>query len=457
MRRSWIILGIIIIVVIPGLGYGIYNLYASNGGLSLPDFISTLAGKVNFGAATTTSYKTPEEKDQFVRFDMEVFDKIQSNFWKKSPEADLADLFHLAVAKAASTTPESITLPARDRTGVAKMLSDVFGKIGDEAKKKIALDTAIITLYNLPPAGRNGLLSTKEETAFRENVSNIDRSKDLYQDLGVEKGATPEQVEKAYEEKRTELASQNTPEAKQELAKADYAHEVLTKSEAKALYDQNQIEPTVFPHIIGGKTLYLYIDKISPTTLQEFGVAIVGASTTPGLNSLILDLRSNIGGSLDFAQYFLGVFLGQNQYAFDLFHQGDYQVQRTVLAKANELDRYEETAILTDNMTQSTAELITAAFKRFKLAHVVGTKTKGWGTVENTFPIDTRIDPAEKYSVLLVHSLTLRDDNQPIEERGVDPDIYTDKKNWQDELSKYFRMPDLISAIKKTAGQAPMK
>ena len=412
---------------------------------------------VGFGEGIKVAYKTPEEEDQFVRFDMEVFDKVQSTFWKKAPDADLADLYHLALAKAGSTTPETVVLPTKDRAGTAKMLGVAMGPLSNESRKKLALDTAIIVLYNLPPSGRNGLLSAKDETVLRENVSNIDRSRDLYKDLGIEKGATSEKVEQAYLDKKTELSKLNTPEAKQELAKVDYAREVLTKPEAKTLYDQNQIEPTVFPRVIGGKTLYLYINKISPTTLQEFGMAIVNASTTSGLNSMILDLRSNIGGSLDFAQYFLGAFLGQNQYAFDLFHKEDYQVQRTVLAKASELDRYKETAILTDNMTQSTAELITAVFKRFKLARVVGMPTRGWGTVENTYPIETIIDPAEKYSLLLVHSLTLRDDNQPIEGRGVDPDVYTDKKDWQNELGKYFHITDLVNAVSKTAGQAPMK
>jgi len=33
---------------------------------------------------------------------------------------------------------------------------------------------------------------------------------------------------------------------------------------------------------------------------------------------MIIDLRGNIGGDLDFPQAFLGLFIGPNQYAFDL-------------------------------------------------------------------------------------------------------------------------------------------
>jgi C-terminal processing protease CtpA/Prc len=108
-------------------------------------------------------------------------------------------------------------------------------------------------------------------------------------------------------------------------------------------------------------------------------------------------------------------------------------------------------------MSQSTAELTTAIFKKFKLAHVVGKTTRGWGSVENTFPIEADIDPTQKFTVLLVHSLTLREDNQPIEGKGVDPDVDISQPDWQSQLSKYFSSPSLVSALKSHATQPPIK
>jgi len=40
------------------------------------------------------------------------------------------------------------------------------------------------------------------------------------------------------------------------------------------------------------------------------------------LDSLILDLRGNIGGSVDVLPYLLGPFIGQNNYAYQFLHQG---------------------------------------------------------------------------------------------------------------------------------------
>jgi len=402
-------------------------------------------------------YKTVEEVDEFVRFDMEIYDKISQNYWDKISDKDLSELFRFALIKALDVVPEKIILLTSDREGTAKMLASSMENLTETAQKNLALDVAVIALGNLQPTERSGLFSSQQETDLRNNVSNINLEKNLYKDLGIDEGSNVEEVNKAFENKKSELLASKAPNLKERLEEITYAREVLTNQDTKVLYDQSKIEPTVFKHIIKEKTLYFYWNKVSPTTLQEFGMGIINASTTPGLDTLIIDLRGNVGGSLDFANYFMGLFLGYNQYAFDLFHKGDYLVQRTTLEKISELDRYKEIAILTDNMTQSTAELIAAIFKRFRLAKIVGTQTRGWGTVENTFPIETVIDPKEKYSVFLVHSITLRDDNQPIEGRGIDPDLDTSKPNWQNKLPQYFQRQSLISALSIVATKPPMK
>lgn len=399
-------------------------------------------------------YKTTFEADEYVRFDMEVYDSILQNYWAPHSQYDLSNFFKLAIEKV-SGSPAKLSTTTRE--GVAEMVSiAVNSATTTDAKKNLALNTAIVTLYNLQPVGRNGLLSSQQETALRQNVANIDTSKNLYQNLGLEKGATAQEVVKAFEKKDTELKASTSPEAKAQREQIAYTKNVLTNPQSKTLYDQAGVEPTIFTHRVGD-TLYLYISKISPTTFGEFALAIDGASTTSRLNSMIIDFRGNVGGSLDFLQNFLGLFVGANQYAFDLFHQGDYQVQRTVQAKYPLLDRYKEIAIITDSMTQSTAELTSATFKRLHLAKTVGTNTRGWGTVENTYPVSTVIDPNVKYTLLLVNSITLRDDNQSIEGMGVDPNVRTTEKDWKTKLDSNFNSKSLIDALKQRAGVPPLK
>jgi C-terminal processing protease CtpA/Prc len=433
MRKNWKVLCVLLLLLLAGFYY--FRVYSP---------------------APTTHPITVEESDPYVQFDMEVLDLIKTNYWKQSTTSDFVQLFQLSLQKA-KNSPTLPIVETPDRSGIAKMLALGFKTAtSSEAKKQLARDVLIVALYNLPPQGRNGLLTSKEETKLRESVANIDKSKDLYQNLGLAKGADQATIDKAYKEKEATLSKTNTPEAKVELEKLAYAHKVLTDTTSKTAYDQAQIEPTVFKHIMGD-TLYMYMSQISPNTLGEFARAVDSSSTTPKLSSMIIDLRGNIGGDLTFPQYFLGLFIGQNQYAFDLFHQGDYQVLRTVTPRFPELDRFKEIAILADGMTQSTAELTTAIFKRLHLARVVGTKTHGWGSVENTYPITTVIDPTEKYSLLLVNSLTLGDDNQPIESNGVVPDVDTSSANWKSKLSNYFKSSAFITVLQKVASGVPLK
>jgi C-terminal processing protease CtpA/Prc len=147
--------------------------------------------------------------------------------------------------------------------------------------------------------------------------------------------------------------------------------------------------------------------------------------------------------------------MGQNQFAFDLFHQGDYNVQRTAQPYFPELSRYKDVVVLTDGMTQSTAEVTSAAFKRFKLGTVIGDTTRGWGTVENTFPLETMIDTKEKYLLLLVHSVTLREDNQPVEGRGVDPDISIRNPNWKKEVAAKLQTSAFARVVEKVVENPP--
>lgn len=404
-------------------------------------------------------YLTPQENDLYVRFVMEAYDAIEQNYWIKPGDfvkfntPELPQLFQLSVQKIGS----SAILATSTRSGTSVLLENALkDATSTEAKRQFVLQALSLVLYNLPPIGRDSLLSKQEETAFRQNVANINPGNDLYQNLGLKKGATADEVNQAYEQKSVEIKNATSSEAKAELPKITYARKVLTNTVQKELYDTAQIEPSVFQHILES-TLYLGFNKISPTTLREFALAVDSASTTSYLDSMILDMRGNVGGSLDFVQAFMGLFLGSNQYVFDLYHQGDNQAQRTTLLQFQELSRYREIAVLTDNMTQSTAELITAILKRFRIARVVGTTTRGWGSIENTYPIKTVIDPSTSYSLLLVNSLTLRDDQQPIEQNGVIPDLDTSKSGWQKKLYNYFTSASIIKALKDNATAVPLR
>jgi len=110
--------------------------------------------------------------------------------------------------------------------------------------------------------------------------------------------------------------------------------------------------------------------------------------------------------------------------------------------------RYKKVIILIDGQVQSSGEVFASVLKKYNVGVLVGAPTKGWGTVEAVFKIGNQVDPEnETYSALLVHSLTLREDNLPIEGKGVDPTISITDPNWQQELYKYYSNQEIVNAV----------
>ena len=435
----------------------------------------------------------------YVNFDMEAYDSIKQNYWNTVSDAQLSQLFQAAVGKAMgllemNTDGSTTTVPvllSDDRTGTVTMLTTAMNATSSaDGKQALALGIVQVALYNLLPLGRDELDSNSQVTALRQEVSNINPSANLYGSLGVATSSDVAAITTNYDQKVAALSTATSSAAKLEIKQLSYAYNVLSNNETRSLYDQTAAEPTVWSHSIGN-TLYIYIEKMSPSTPQEFVWAVNAASTTPGLNSMIIDLRGNIGGELAVDQGLAGFFLGNNQYAFDLYHQGNYNVQRTLLGSFNELDRYRNAdggaggiAVLVDHSTQSSAELLTEILQHFNIARVVGVTTAGWGTIENTYPLQTNIDidPASPagnvsasgviantvaasstpstqsttYALFLVNSITLGSDGQSIQGIGVTPDVSITSPDWQSQLSTYFSSPSLIKAIEKAVAEGPV-
>lgn len=372
------------------------------------------------------------EKNSPRAFLSESYDKIKDNYWNSISDPELISLFKDTSSALGNPLPQSI----ETKDELVKSLNP------NQAVKIISQ-----VLANLSPTGRSGLYTQQLEQQLKNNVANVNPQQDLYKDLGLAKGASQPDVAKAYQKQAEDLQKQASPEAKERLKQLSYAKDVLSKDDSKQRYDNSGVEPTIFTKTLGN-SLYLQFKKFSPTSLDEFQRAFDNTKGNANLDSLIFDLRGNIGGAIDETAYFLGFFIGKEQDAFDFYHQGNYLPIKTPTDKLTALSKFKQVVLLVDNQTQSSAEVMAAAFKKYHLGVFLGSTTKGWGTVERVFPLDNQFDKAQKYSIFLVHSVTLRDDNLPIEGRGVDPDIKLTDPNWQQQLYSYFRNRELISAVK---------
>jgi C-terminal processing protease CtpA/Prc len=425
-------------------------------------FVALLAGGAYWWhvhgvtAATSATYQTAQEaQNVYVRFDMEAYDDIEASYWQQAGDPQLSQLFQLSLEKAASTSSEP--LATTTRAAVAQMLYQAFSEQSTTSQEQLAVQTLEVALYNLAPTGRDNLLSNQAQTQLQNTVNNVNPSNDLYGDLGLPDNASSTAVAQAVAQKTAALSATTSAAGKQELQQVQQAASTLSNPTAKAIYDQTGAEATVFTHVLNGHTLYIDISSVAPSTIAEFTAAIDSASTTPALNNLIIDLRGNIGGDLSFAQEFLALFFGPNQYAFDLFHQSNLDVQRTApIPKDPTISQFKQIAVLTDGMTQSTAELAASALKHDHLAIIVGTTTRGWGSVEQIVAMKTQIDPTEQYALELVVYLTVRYDGLPIEGNGVVPDVNVSDPDWKSQLSNYIYSPYLISALEAEATNPPL-
>lgn len=406
----------------------------------------------SIGAGFGYSLELEQEKNtQYVglsskkAFLSESFEKIMENYWDNISEAQLIDIFRLATEKSGS---KRLSVKIENKEQLISELLSAQNNLSQDQKSKFIPLVLSTVLGSLNPAGRSGLFTTNQEEQLKNTVDNINPEKDLYKDLGVNKGASEAAVIDAFQKQEGQLKDQNTPEAKDKLKQLTYAKDVLTNIDKKQNYDQKGIEPTIFTKVVSPGILYLQFKKFSPTSLEEFQKAFESYQNNTVLYGLIFDLRGNIGGAIDATSYFLGYFLGKGQYAFDFYHKGEYQPFKTPTDKLPSIARFKQVVILVDNQTQSSAEMMAAALKKYRVGVVVGVPTKGWGTVERVFPLENQISDTEKYSIFLVHSITLRDDNQPIEGRGVEPNINITNPNWEQQLFSYFRNNQLIEAVK---------
>lgn len=414
------------------------------------------------GYAFASKKRTPKKevssvpKDKYVAFLSEVYDTIKENYWDKITDEQLINLYVLGTEKLLNQPQPA---KPKNKANLQKMLTKVIKDLNEDPKKKeFSGKLADIVLANLQPFGRSRLYTKKEEVSLKNNVENRNLEVNQYQVLEVDKKAPQEEVKQAYEKKteeiKQEIQKETSPEKKfekqQNLAQVEKAYQVLGEKESRNVYDESGVEPTMEYKLLQPDILYLHLTKFSPTTIDELLRVSGKFDQREGLINLILDLRDNVGGAIDGLPYFLGPFIGNDQYAYQFFHQGEKEDFKTKIGWLPGLIQYKKVIVLINEGTQSSAEVMAATLKKYNVGVLVGTPTKGWGTVEKVFPVESQLDPNEKYSVFLVHSLTLREDGQPIEGKGVEPVISIKDPNWEKQLYAYFRYPELIQAVKKT-------
>jgi len=332
----------------------------------------------NLGKILGSTQVNQVEENKYLAFLMEVYDKIAENYWEKLDEPALVNLFAAGIEKLTGQ-PQNLNRPNQKQ--LEKELLEILKLLDSEEKKKeFTTKLADLVLANLKPFGRSRLYVKKDEIALKNTVQNKAEA-DYYQVLGIDKKASEEEIKAVAEEKikQLETTKDQSPEAKEEYQKTLKAKEILTDPDRRQLYDLAGVEPTIEYRLISPRIFYLHLTKFSPTSLEELQRVTEKVDDRPAeLDTLILDLRDNIGGAIDLLPYFLGPFIGQDQYAYQFFHQGEKTDFKTKIGWLPSLVRYKKVVILINENTQSSAEVVAATLKKYNVGVLVGTTTKGW-------------------------------------------------------------------------------
>lgn len=388
----------------------------------------------------------PSPKSSYTSFVLEVWDLIKENYWDVISDESLANLFLLSTDRLILQPQD---LKQKNRQGVEKMIDNVLKDIKEEEKKEEFVTKVVDSvLVNLQPYGRSRLFTQREEKELSDNVQNVSKV-DYYETLGVDKDASLNDIQKEYKSRVAELKEklQESPDAAEKLAQVNKAYNILKDEGARKLYDLAGVEPTMEYKFINPDIFYIHLTKFSPTTVEELQRVSDKSDQNPQASVLILDLRGNVGGAFDGLSWFLGPFIGFDQYAYQLLHKGEKTDFKTKTGWLSGLVKFKKIIVLIDGNTQSTAEVFASVIKKYNVGVLVGVPTKGWGTVERVFELKSQISQDKKYSVFLVHSLTLREDGQPIEGKGVDPTINVNDPGWQKQLYSYFHYNELIEVV----------
>lgn len=384
-----------------------------------------------------------EESNPYLAFTDEVYGKIKKNHWKKLTDESLVSLFLLATEK---LTGQPQNPKEKTPQALREILREILKQIeNQEAKEEFIVQLNNLVLNNLEPFGRSHLYSQAEEKELSNVVRNV-ADQDHYQALGVDQEASQEEIVQAYQKQTQKLTQDNSSQAQEKLAQIERAYEVLKDEETRQVYDLSGVEPTMNYQLIGN-IFHIHLKKFSPTTFDELQRVTQKAQGKPGVDTLILDLRDNIGGAIDGLPYFLGPFIGQDQYAYQFLHQEEKSDYKTRTGWLPSLVQYKKVVILVNENSQSSAEVMASVLKKYNVGVLVGNTTRGWGTVEKVFRLDNQINQNQTYSVFLAHSLTLREDGQPIEGLGVDPHVFITQDNWRQELFSYLPDQNIIDTV----------
>jgi carboxyl-terminal processing protease len=127
---------------------------------------------------------------------------------------------------------------------------------------------------------------------------------------------------------------------------------------------------------------YIHLNAFTKDGSRDFIKTFQALKKTGKMKSLILDLRSNGGGSLDEAVNIVGAFVPRGTMVVEARGRlKDFEAK--YMTRENPLDTAIPIVVLVNNMSASSSEIVAGALQDLDRAVIVGTRTFGKGLVQS--------------------------------------------------------------------------
>jgi carboxyl-terminal processing protease len=205
-----------------------------------------------------------------------------------------------------------------------------------------------------------------------------------------------------------------------------------TKSEFKLTYKRDNIEKTV---TVNKK--HIYINSVKSEIFDNIGyinISTFSATTEEqvkkeldnfdkNISNLIIDLRNNTGGYLNAAYDVSELFLKKGKVIYQLKDRNNKITKFT--AKSGEYRHFNNIIVIINGSTASASEILALALKESANAKIVGTKSYGKGTVQETSKLKS--GSMVKYTT----AYWLSPEGNSINKTGITPDYKIDGEKGQ--------------------------
>ena len=187
---------------------------------------------------------------------------------------------------------------------------------------------------------------------------------------------------------------------------------------------------------------YIRITEFDSVTYEQFEQQFLELEEQ-GMEGLVVDLRSNPGGSLLTVTQILDLLLPEGK----IVYTQDKNGKQEVINSDEEHQFKKPIAVLVNEHSASASEIFAGAIQDYEMGPIVGTTTFGKGIVQRVFTL------ADNTSLTLTIAEYFTPNGRNIHKKGIEPDIRVEFEPNEENPQADNQMDAALNAVREKIGQ----